>query len=223
MQVIKKETLKFLKDLSANNKREWFTEHKPKYVLAKDNVQAFADALAEEMQKHDHIEGVKVFRIYRDVRFSKDKTPYKTNIGCGFKRATEALRGGLYLNIEPGNTFVGGGFWGPEAKDLKRIRNEFLVNADAFRKIINAKKFKEYFGSLEGDELKTAPKGFDKDHPDIDLIRKKQFLIGRNFTDKEAMSEDFLSECNKTFKAMRPFFDFMSETLTTNENGESII
>lgn len=223
MQTIKKDTLDFLKNLGNNNNRDWFTENKPKYELAKKDVTVFADALLEELSKHDHIEGKKVFRIYRDIRFSKDKTPYKTNIGCSFTRATEKLRGGMYLNIEPGNTFVGGGFWGPNAKDLKRIRNEFLFNAEPFRKIINSKKFKDYFGTLEGDELKTAPKGFDKEHPNIDLIRKKQFLIGRNFTDKEVMSDNFLKECNLTFKAMRPFFDFMSETLTTNENGESII
>jgi len=223
MQRIHKETIDFLKELRENNNRDWFTIHKPKYELAKDNAKAFATDLMEEMRKHDHIEDVKIFRIYRDVRFSKDKTPYKSSIGCGFTRATEKLRGGLYLNIEPGNTFVGGGFWGPNAQDLKRIRNEFLVNADPFRKIISTKKFKDYFRILKGEELKTAPKGFDKEHPNIDLIRKKQFLIGRDFTDKEVLSKDFLKECNKTFKAMRPFFDFMSETLTTNENGESIL
>ncbi len=223
MHTLNKETFGFLEELRDNNNREWFTKNKHKYELAKDNAKDFATALMEEMRKHDHIEDLKVFRIYRDVRFSKDKTPYKTNIGCGFTRATEKLRGGLYLNIESNNTFVGGGFWGPNAQDLKRIRNEFLVNAEPFRKIINAKKFKDYFGVLNGEELKTAPKGFDKEHPNIDLIRKKQFLIGRNFTDKEVLSKDFLKECNLSFKAMRPFFDFMSETLTTNENGESII
>ncbi|MDF1698169.1 MAG: DUF2461 domain-containing protein [Saprospiraceae bacterium] len=223
MHTINKETLAFLKDLREHNDRDWFTKNKPRYELAKDNVKSFTNELMKLLNDHDHIESAKVFRIYRDVRFSKDKTPYKTNIGCGFTRATEKLRGGLYLNIEPGNTFVGGGFWGPNASDLKRIRNEFLFNADPFRKIITSKKFKEYFGTLKGDELKTAPKGFDKQHPNIDLIRKKQFLIGRDFTDKEMLSKDFLNECNETFKAMRPFFDFMSETLTTNENGESII
>ncbi|MEM9549011.1 MAG: DUF2461 domain-containing protein [Bacteroidota bacterium] len=223
MQTISKETFDFLKKLGNNNNRDWFTKNKPKYVLAKDNVSEFAEALMEELGKHDHIEKKKVFRIYRDVRFSKDKTPYKTNIGCSFTRATAKLRGGMYLNIEPGNTFIGGGFWGPNAQDLKRIRNEFLFNADPFRKILNARKFKDYFGELGGEELKTAPKGFDKEHPNIDLIRKKQYLIGRNFTDREALSKGFLNECNLTFKAMRPFFDFMSETLTTNENGESII
>lgn len=223
MQTIHKETFDFLKSIRENNNRDWFNENKPKYELAKDNAKAFATALMEELNKHDHIEGLKVYRIYRDVRFSKDKTPYKTSIGCGFTRATEKLRGGCYLNIEPGNTFVGGGFWGPNAQDLKRIRNEFLVNAEPFRKILSSKSFKKYFGTLGGEELKTAPKGFDKEHPNIDLIRKKQFLIGRDFSEKEVLSKDFLKECNDTFKAMRPFFDFMSETLTTNENGESIL
>jgi len=222
MQTIHKETFDFLKNIRENNNRDWFTEHKPKYELAKDNAKTFATALMEEMNKHDHIEGLKVFRIYRDVRFSKDKTPYKSSIGCGFTRATEKLRGGCYLNIEPGNTFVGGGFWGPNAQDLKRIRNEFLFNDEPFRKILASKSFKKYFGTLGGEELKTAPKGFDKEHPNIDLIRKKQFLIGREFSEKEVLSKDFLKECNDTFKAMRPFFDFMSETLSTNENGEFI-
>jgi uncharacterized protein (TIGR02453 family) len=223
MQTVKKETLSFLKDLSENNNREWFTENKERYELAKENIKAFAGALMEKMQQHDHIEGMKVFRIYRDVRFSKDKTPYKNNIGCSFTRATEKLRGGLYLNIEPGNTFVGGGFWNPNAQDLKRIRNEFVLNAQPFKKIIHSKSFKDNFGTLAGEELKTAPKGYDKEHPDIDLIRKKQFLISRSFTEKEVISDNFLAECNEAFRAMRPFFDFMSETLTTNENGESII
>jgi len=223
MQTIEKSTFQFLKDIQKNNNKDWFTDNKPKYVLAQENIKAFANALMEELQKHDYIEKAKVFRIYRDVRFSKDKTPYKTNFGCGFTRATAKLRGGLYLHIEPGKSFAGGGFWGPDASDLKRIRNEFLVNAEPFRKIIAAKKFKDYFGSLEGEELKSAPKGFDKTHPNIDLIRKKQFLISRKFTDQEVLADDFLQECNLTFKAMRPFLDFMSETLTTNENGESIV
>lgn len=223
MTTIKKDTLTFLKNIKANNTREWFTEHKPNYVIAKDDVKDFGNALMKELNNHDHIEQIKVYRIYRDVRFSKDKTPYKTNIGCSFVRATEKLRGGCYLQIEPGNSFVGGGFWGPETADLKRIRNEFVQDASEFRDILASDQFIKYFGMLEGDALKTAPRGFDKQHPNIDLIRMKQFLIGRKFTDKEVTSANFLKECNETFKAMRPFFDYMSDVLTTNENGESIL
>jgi len=223
MAKISKDTFAFLKAIKKNNNREWFTENKPKYVIAQDNAKAFAAELVEQMQKHDNIEGAKVFRIYRDVRFSKDKTPYKQSVGIGFKRATAALRGGMYLNIEPGNTFAGGGFWGPSTPDLKRIRQELAVNADELRNIVADSTFKKYFGALKGEALKTAPRGYEKDHPNVELLRMKQFLATRTFTDKEAMSANFLEEVNQTFIAMRPFFDFMSDVLTTNENGESIL
>lgn len=223
MASINKATFTFLKEIKKNNNRDWFTENKPKYVLAQEDIKSFTSGLSELIKKHDNIEDGKVFRIYRDVRFSKDKTPYKTNLGVGFTRATDALRGGMYLNIEPGNVFVGGGFWNPNGPDLKRIRNEFVVSAGEFRKILSTAKFIKYFGVLKGDALKTSPRGFAKDHPDLDLIRMKQFLIGREFTDKEALSDTFVKDVNETFKAMRPFFDFMSDVLTTNENGESII
>ena len=223
MTKIKKSSFDFLKEIKQNNTREWFTENKPRYVEAQQNAKDLSKDIASYLEKHDHIEGAKVFRIYRDVRFSKDKTPYKTNLGISFNRATDYLRGGMYINIEPGNTFVGGGFWGPNAADLKRIRTELALNASEFRAILNTKAFKKNFGSLSGETLKTSPRGFAKDHPDVDLLRHKQFLISRNFTDKEALSESFAQEASNTFKAMRPFFDFMSEVLTTNENGESIV
>jgi len=223
MPTISKSTFSFLKDIQKNNNREWFTENKPRYVAAQTEIKSFAADLGALLSEHDNIEDPKVFRIYRDVRFSKDKTPYKTNIGVGFARATAALRGGMYLNIEPGNTFVGGGFWNPNGPDLKRIRNEFAVNAGEFRKILAEDGFVEHFGILKGETLKTAPRGFAKDHPDVDLLRMKQFLVGKDFSDKAALSKDFANEVNETFKAMRPFFNFMSDVLTTNENGESII
>lgn len=223
MTNISKDTFAFLKAIKKNNNRDWFADNKPTYVEAQDNAKAFAAELVEKMQEHDNIEGAKVFRIYRDVRFSKDKTPYKQSVGIGFKRATAALRGGMYLNIEPGNTFAGGGFWGPNGPDLKRIRQELAVNADELRNIIADPKFNTYFGGLRGEALKTAPRGYEKDHPNVDLLRMKQFLATRSFSDKEAMSKDFMSEVNQTFIAMRPFFDFMSDVLTTNENGESIL
>ena len=220
---IKNSTFKFLKDLAKNNDRTWFADHKPTYVEAHENIKAFMTELEAKLNKHDVIESQRTYRIYRDVRFSKDKTPYKRNIGTGFVRATEARRGGFFVNIEPGNSFVGGGFWAPEGKDLKRIRKELEIDAKPFRKILKAKKFKDYFGELRGDQLKTAPRGIDKEHPNIDLLRYKQYLVLRNFTDAETKSADFLKECDTTYKAMRPFFDYMSLTLTTDENGESII
>ena len=219
--IIEPTTLKFLKDLEKHNNREWFLSHKDQYEAALKNVNAFKDAVVASLSRKDMIEDGRVFRIYRDVRFSKDKAPYKNNFGIHFTRAGKERRGGYYLHIEPGKSFTGGGFWAPEPKDLKRIRDEFAMDDKPIRKITSNKTFVKYFGTLEGDELKTAPSGYDRDHPAIDLIRKKQYLIGRKFTDKEILDKSFLKEVVLTFEAMRPFFDYMSEVLGTNLNGEA--
>ncbi len=126
-----------------------------------------------------------VFRVYRDVRFSKDKTPYKNRFGGYFRRATAIRRGGYVLNIEPGNSYVGGGFYAPNKDDLLRIRKEFEADDEDIRDLLSSNTFKKNFGELRGSELKTAPRDFDKEHQAIDLIRKKQFYVVRNFTDKE--------------------------------------
>ncbi|MCB9337282.1 MAG: DUF2461 domain-containing protein [Lewinellaceae bacterium] len=220
---IQPSTLQFLKDLANNNDRDWFQANKERYEAAYDNMKQFVAAVEKALGETDHLEGSKMFRIYKDVRFSKDKTPYKTSIGTGFTRATNRLRGGYYLHIEPGASFVGGGFWQPEAADLKRIREEFALDDQPIRNIMADPVFKKYFGTLQGDEVKTAPKGFDKDHPAIDLIRKKSFTVHRNFTDKEVTGEGFLQEVKQTFEAMRPYFDYMSVVLTTDLNGVSLL
>lgn len=221
-----KSNLEFLKQLKKNNNRDWFAVHKDRYLMELSQIEAFIDALLIEMNKHDVIEnpsGKKsLHRIYRDTRFSKDKTPYKTNWGGGFKRATKKRRGGYYFHIEPGNTFVAGGFWDPEPKDIKRIRDEFAYDALPLRKILKNKTFINTFGSLLGEQVKTTPKGFNADNANIDLIRYKQFLLVHKFSDKEVLSDNFLKQVNDTFKKMRPFFDYMTEVLTTDVNGISI-
>lgn len=227
MSLIKKSNIEFMEMLTQNNNREWFADHKKQYEAEREDVIEFADELLKKVQQHDHIEtpsGKKsLFRIYRDVRFSKNKQPFKTHWSGSFKRATKLLRGGYYFHIEPGNSFIGGGFWGPEPKDLKKMRFNIAEFEDEFREILANKEFKRQFGKLGGDQLKTAPKGTDKHHPAIDLLRYKQYLLTRNFTDKEVLSPDFVNEVNKCFKAMRPLFNFMSEALTTDENGEVIV
>ena len=177
----------------------------------------------ENLNKHDQIEKLKVFRIYRDVRFSKDKTPYKAHFAGSFSRMGAERRGGYYLRIKPGETFVATGFWDPNKEDLLRIRKELELDASEFRDVINNTAFKKIWGELQGDTVKTAPKGFDKEHSNIDLIRYKQFIFTRNFTDKEVLSKNFLDEVDSSFKAIRPYFDLMSSVLTTNLNGESLI
>ncbi|WP_353148704.1 DUF2461 domain-containing protein [Chryseobacterium sp.] len=217
-----KKAFEFLKQLEKNNNREWFAQHKTEYDLVVKENKAFFNQIYNQLQEHDNLKGIHIFRIYRDVRFSKDQTPYKTNFGVGYSRSKPMLRGGYYIHLEPGNSFVGGGFWGPDAKDLLRIRKEFELSTTEIKKITSDKTFLKYFGELKGDSVKTAPRGFDKNHPAIDLIRKKQFVVMRKFTDKEVLSENFQKEVLLTFLAMRPFFDYMSEVLTTDLNGEPL-
>jgi uncharacterized protein (TIGR02453 family) len=219
---ITKETLYFLEKLKKNNDREWFTEHKKKFKQHEGDVKDFYTLVMEYLKVHDQIEKMKMFRIYRDVRFSKDKTPYKSHFAASFSRFGTENRGGYYVRIKPGESFIATGFWGPQKEDLFRIRKEFELDASEIREIINEKSFKKIWGELRGDAVKTAPKGFDREHENIDLIRHKQFIFRRNFTDMEVLSPTFIHEINKSFKAIRPYFDFMSDVLTTNLNGESL-
>ena len=217
------DTLPYLSDLAANNNRDWFQEHKARFDKVWEEMKVFTQKVADELNKIDVIESHRTYRIYRDVRFSKNKTPYKNSLGTGFTRATALRRGGFYLEIQPGASFVAGGFWAPNADDLKRIREEFAMEDNSMRAILADPTFVKYFGTMIGDELKTAPRGFDKEHPAIDLIRKKQFLVLRRFTDEEVMSPNFIAEIVACQKAMHPFYDYMSDVLTTNLNGELIV
>jgi uncharacterized protein (TIGR02453 family) len=224
---IKKESYNFLKTLSKNNNRDWFNSHKDQYLLAHENIIQFADALLALMNKHDKIEtesGKKsLFRIYKDVRFSKDKTPYSCRWAGGFQRATKKLRGGYYFHLEPGNSFLAGGFWGPEPHDLKRIREDISLNHKEWKKLFADKTLKNEFGGIAGEQLGSAPRGFAKDDPAIDFLRYKQFILKHTFTDAEVCSPDFAKKMNDLFKKMRPFLDYMSDVLTTDGNGVSII
>lgn len=220
---ISKSTLNFLKSLKQNNNREWFEKHKPEFKVEQALIKPFFNQVMLKLQHHDEITDLKVFRIYRDVRFSHDKTPYKNHFACSYKRAKPALRGGYYLHIEPGNSFLACGFWSPEKNDIKRIRKEFEVDGSEVRQIINHTDFKKHFGHLKGEELKTAPRGFDKTHPDIDLIRKKQWIVTKEFTDSQVIAKNFSTEVDNAFRAIRPFFDYMSDVLTTDLNGESLL
>ncbi|MDP4215727.1 MAG: DUF2461 domain-containing protein [Bacteroidota bacterium] len=224
---IRQGSLDFLKRLARNNNRDWFNKNKDKYLEARDNLIAFADALLFEMNKHDRIETLSgkdsLYRIYKDVRFSKDKTPYNTHWSAAFKRATQKLRGGYYFKIKPGGSGLAGGFWGPGPQDLKRIRQDIDINYHDWRKMLNGKKLVTAFGGIFGEQVGSAPRGYTRDHPAIDLLRYKQFLLRREFTDAEVCSRRFLYEVNDSFKQMRPFLNYMSEVLTTDANGESLI
>jgi uncharacterized protein (TIGR02453 family) len=224
--IIQKTTLGFLKKLAANNDRDWFNEHKDQYEKAKENAETFMDALIAKMNVHDQLEtpsGKKsLFRIYNDVRFSKNKAPYDPRFAGHLKRSKPLLRGGYYIRIRPGESRVACGFMFPNADDLKRIREDIASNHSDWKKLLKTKSIVQNFGTMQGEQVKTTPKGFSSDDPAIELLRYKQFRFERKFTDREVLADDFLNKVNTTFKAIRPFFDYMSELLTTDANGESL-
>lgn len=219
-------SLEFLKELKENNNREWFNARKEEFLAQQAEIEKFADALLANLNAHDLIETVSgkksLSRIYRDTRFSKEKIPYKTNWSGGFSRATKQLRGGYYFHIESGNSFIAGGFWAPNADDMRRIRDDIGFDPAPVRKILNSQSFISTFGALQGEQLKTTPKGFDATHEAIDLLRYKQFLLIRRFSDEQVLSPAFLDDASETFRNMRPFFNYMSEVLTLDSDGLSI-
>jgi uncharacterized protein (TIGR02453 family) len=218
------DVLEFFKKLEKNNNRDWFNDHKKEFKTIEAEVKKCYSTVFNMLKIHDDVDQFKMFRIYRDVRFSKNKLPYKTHFGGTFHRKKPELRGGYYLHIAPHNeSFIATGFWEPNTSDLQRMRKEFEMDDTEMRTITNAKSFKSVWGDLVGDELKTAPRDFDKDHPAIDLIKKKQYIFVKKYTDKQVLSDNFLEDVNASFKVIRPYFDYMSEVLTTNLNGESII
>ena len=223
LSLITKETLNFLERLKKNNTRAWFEENKNEFKQHQQAVKFFFESIMEGLNGHDEIDKMKMFRIYRDVRFSHDKTPYKPHFAGSFSRAGAERRGGYYIRIKPGESFIATGFWGPTKDDLLRIRKEFEQDSTEIRAVINAKNFSDIWGELKGDAVKTAPKGFDKEHENIDLIRRKQFIFRRDFSDKEVLSSQFINEISNSFQVIRPYFNYMSSVLTTNLNGESLL
>ncbi|MCR9066564.1 MAG: DUF2461 domain-containing protein [Cytophagales bacterium] len=217
----------FLLKLRENNNREWFEQNRDEYEVALEEMIGLAEATLQKMRSHDEIEppsAKKVLkRIYRDTRFSKVKTPYKNHWSGSFKRASAHKRGGYYFHLEPGNSFVAGGFWGPEKEDLKRIREHLSQDATQYLEVIQNKNFKNNFGEVIGEQLKKAPKDFDPEDPNIELLRYKQFILKKTLSDKEVFSKKLPDILSNSFQEMRPYFDVMSEYLTTDLNGLDIL
>lgn len=218
---------KFLSDLEANNNRDWFNANKLRYQNEQFSVISFVDALLERMKQVDQItneSGKKsLMRIYRDVRFSNDKRPYDARFAGSFARLKPQLRGGYFFRFKPGETVVGGGFYQPNSADLKLIREQIVQDSGPLRSVLQSKGFKTTFGQLLGEQVKTAPKGYEKEHSEIDLLRYKSMYAFKSFKDEQVYSEGFLDEAMAVFLAIRPFFDVMTEYLTTDLNGISLI
>lgn len=214
-------TLKFLKDLSKHNDREWFEKNKPRYQETKAEFEVFVGELLEQLQSFDgSLAGLNpkklTFRIYRDVRFSKDKRPYKTNYGAAFSHAGKGMgKPGYYLHIEPGNkSFIAGGLFQPEPAVVASVRQEIDYNGDALKKIFANKKFKATFNDFwDEDKLKTAPKGFEKDHPYIEWLKLKSFIVTHNLTDKDILDKKFQKKIVELFKHVKPLNDFLTTAM----------
>ena len=226
MNTVPTSSFSFLKSLKKNNHRDWMTENKKEYQASEKTLKAFYADIQAGLNEHDEIEKLKVFRINRDIRFSKDKTPYNIHRSASFSRAGAHRRGGYYLRLEPeGKSVVAGGFFNPEPKDLLRIRSEFQMDSSEIREILAEPAFaKAYGGHFEAkDIVKTAPKGFSKEDPNIDLLRLKSFFVVHTFTDAEVHAVDFGEKVLHHYQLLRPFFDLMSDILTTDLNGASLL
>jgi uncharacterized protein (TIGR02453 family) len=224
MATIEKSIFSFLNKLKKNNNRDWMTEHKKEYQSNEKLLKQFYGSVEASLNITDEISKLKVFRINRDLRFTKDKTPYNIHRSASFSRAGAHRRGGYYLRIEPGKSAMAGGFFSPEPDDLLRIRREFEMDTTEIRTILNQKEFKKAFqGFNQENQLKTAPRDFNKEDPNIDLIKLKNYFVVHHFTDDEVMSKDFEDRLMHHFLLLRPYFDYMSEVLTTDLNGVSLL
>ena len=218
--MIHTETVKFLKALKKNNSKEWFDQNRKAYEQAKENYLDFVGDILGRMKKIDtsltDLEPKQcVFRINRDVRFSKNKDPYKTNMGASFSKGGKKIQcAGYYFHLEPGESFIGGGFWMPMAPELNKIRQEIDYNVDAFNKLINKKKFKDIFGSLsESEKLSRPPKGYEAENPAIELLKLKSFIVMTAVKDTEITSKELANKVVDHFETMMPLVDFLNKAI----------
>ncbi len=213
-------TLKFLKSLSRNNNRVWFEKNKGLYLECKESFEALVTAYLHELINfHPELASLNPkklpFRIYRDVRFSKDKRPYKTNMGAGFSPNGKLVQEpGYYLHVEPGASFLAGGIYMPDPTNLGKLRQEIDYNGDKLEMIMKDKSFRKWFKDFgDFDRLKTAPKGYAKDHPRIEWLKNRSFIVTHNFTDAEVCNPRFVKNLSAASQAMKPLVDYMKEAL----------
>jgi len=219
METIKKSTLDYLKAIGKNNNRDWFLKNKELYNEARGNFESFVQNLLNEITVFEPImKGLEVkscvYRFNRDIRFSNDKSPYKTHFGAfmvrGGKKNGDKLAG-YYFHIEPGKSIIAGGAYMPPAPWLSAIREKIDYDPAEIREIIKDKEFIKYFGKIDGEKLKKAPKGYPTDHPDIELLKYKSYLVFNEVKDDFVVSNNLFNHTIKVFKAMKPLNDFLNE------------
>ncbi|SDG24819.1 TIGR02453 family protein [Pedobacter terrae] len=218
--MLKKETLKFIKDVAENNNREWFAANKEVYEAAKADVLTLVSTLIPELAKVDPLLSAEadpkksLLRIYRDVRFSKNKDPYKNNFGIWFSAKSKGgNEPGYYLHIQPGKSFIAGGYWMPEAAHLKLIRQEIDYNIGDFKEIINGKDFKKNFKLGVDNALKNAPKGYDPADPNIEFLRLKSFEATTKIDDEEFLKPKLVNKLISSFKTVQPLVAFLRNAI----------
>lgn len=215
-------TIKFLKDLSKNNNKPWFDAHRQQYENAKTDFAGFIQMVIEKHAKKDpaigHLKAKDcTFRINRDVRFSKDKSPYKNNMGAYINQGgKKSLLGGYYFHCQPGQSFVGGGLWMPMPPELKKVRQEIDYNLDAFKKIVGSKKFKEVYGGLSKESeyvLSRVPKGYEADNPAAEFLKMKSFVAMTPIKDAELNSKELLKKVLTAFETLQPMLAFLNQSI----------
>jgi len=224
--MLSKDTLQFLEDLKANNNRDWFLNNKKQYEAFKKDLHQLIGDLLDAMKPLDpSLEMLEVknctFRINRDIRFSKDKSPYKSHVGIWISSGVKGMnRSGYYIQIEKGASFIAGGLYCPEAEDLKKMRKEIAYFHDDLEAILNEKEFKKEFNNFDRNEkntLKNPPRGYEKDHPAIELLKLKSFESTQRIDISEVTKKDFVATVSKKLIALKPLNDFINRALTSEE------
>lgn len=224
--MLSKDSLQFLDDLKANNNRDWFLENKKRYeVFKKDYQQLVADFLDAMKPLDPTLEMLEVknctFRINRDIRFSKDKSPYKDHVGIWMSSGAKGMnRSGYYVHIARAGSFIAGGFYCPEAEDLKKVRKEIAFFHDDLEEIMHDKNFQKEFGDFDRNEnnlLKNPPKGYEKDHPAIEFLKLKSFETSQKFNIEEVLKKDFVSKMTQKLIVLKPLNDFINRALTAED------
>ncbi len=213
-------TTSFIENLAKNNNKPWFDKNRDNYAVAKADFEAFVTGILDGLSKiepalKEQTHKDCIFRIFRDVRFSKDKTPYKAHFGAFFSKGGRKFPGaGYYVHIEPGGkSFAGGGLWQPEPPLLKAVRQEIDYSFKEFKSIIDDKKFKKLFPKIDGEQLKTLPQGYAADNPAIEYLKMKSWTVGRPLTDADLTDKKFSKKVLDTFSAMKPFIDFLNRSV----------
>jgi uncharacterized protein (TIGR02453 family) len=219
-----KSTLGFLKDLSANNQRDWFQANKKTYDQSRAEIIQLCTDVILQLSSHDpdvaEINPTKaIYRIYRDTRFSANKTPYKNNLGFWLSPGNkkEAIAG-YYVHIQPSESFVAAGIYMPQSPELNAIRQEINFNFSELRKILEEKSFLSTWGDLMDDQLKSMPRGFEKDHPAADLLKYKSFVVSKRFSDKEVSSPQFVKQISETLAIGIPLVRFINEAISLSKD-----